>query len=100
MSVINKHNHKTFTKSPPAFLLHCIENILNLSFGKCNDSLTMATTSFMKSSGLCTQYSFTNTQLSARQKVDTNDIVAMVNKSNILKFPNSILGPVYTINIF
>ena len=25
MSISNKHNYKTFTKSPPASLLHCTE---------------------------------------------------------------------------
>ena len=58
MSVINKHNHKTFTKIPPASLLHCIENISNHSSGKCRNSLSsMAALSFMKSTGLCTKFS-------------------------------------------
>ena len=35
-------NNKPLTKSPPASLLHCIENILNHSPGKCLDSLTVA----------------------------------------------------------
>ena len=38
MSISDKHNYKTFTKSPPASLLHCIENILNHSSKKCSDS--------------------------------------------------------------
>ena len=54
MSIIHKYNYKTFTKSPPASLLHCIENILNHSFVKCRDSLTMATLSLAKLTGLCT----------------------------------------------
>ena len=45
---------QNFHKSPPAFLLHYIENILNHSSGKCCDSLTMAALSFIKSIGLCT----------------------------------------------
>ena len=53
-STSDKHNYKTFSKSPPASLLHCIENILNLSSGKCRDSLTMAALSFTKSTDLCT----------------------------------------------
>ena len=54
MSISNKHNYKTFTKSPLASLLHYIENILNHSSGKCRDSLTMAALGFTKSTGLCT----------------------------------------------
>ena len=54
MSVSNKHNYKTFTKSPPSSSLHCIENILNHSSGKCHDSLTMAALRFTKSTDLCT----------------------------------------------
>ena len=54
MYVSNKHNYKTFTKSPPASLVHCIENILNHSSGKCGDSLTMAALSFTQSTCLCT----------------------------------------------
>ena len=48
MSINNKHNYKTFSKSPPASLLHCIGNILILSHssGKWRDSLTMAALSF------------------------------------------------------
>ena len=54
MSKSDKHNYKTFTKSPPAPFLHCIENILNHSSGKCRDSLTMAALSFTMSTSLCT----------------------------------------------
>ena len=64
MSASNKHNYKTFTKSPPASFLHCIENILNHSSGKENIlnhssgkyrySSTMTALSFTKSTGLCT----------------------------------------------
>ena len=39
MFINSKHNYKTFTKSHPASLLHCIENILNQLSGKCRDSL-------------------------------------------------------------
>ena len=46
VSVNNKHNYKTFSKSPPASLLHCIGNILSHSSGKWHDSLTMAALSF------------------------------------------------------
>ena len=57
MSISNKHNHKTFTKSAPASLLHCIENILNHSSGKCRNSLSsMAALSFTKSTGLCIKF--------------------------------------------
>ena len=38
MSVSNKHDYRTFKKSPPSSSLHCIENILNHSSGKCHDS--------------------------------------------------------------
>ena len=57
-SISNKHNYKTFSKSPPASLLHCIENILSHSSRKCRDSLTMAAVSFT-----FVQYLFTNINL-------------------------------------
>ena len=53
MSISNKHNYKTFTESPSPPLLHCFENVLNHSSGKCPDSLTMASLSFTKSTGVC-----------------------------------------------
>ena len=53
-SISNKHKYTTFTKSPPASLLHCIEYILNHSSGKCRDSLTTAALSFTKSTFLFT----------------------------------------------
>ena len=46
MPISNKHNYKTFSKSPPASLLHCIGNILSHSSGKWRDSLIMAALSF------------------------------------------------------
>ena len=46
MSISNEHNYKTFSKSPPASLLHCIGNILSHSSGKWRYSLTMAALSF------------------------------------------------------
>ena len=46
MSISNKHRHKTFSKSHPASLLHCIGKILSYSSGKWRDSLTMAALSF------------------------------------------------------
>ena len=52
MSIGSKHDCKVFTKSPPASLLCCIENIFNHSSGKCRDSLTMAALSFAKSDQL------------------------------------------------
>ena len=57
-SISNKHNYKTFSKSPPASLIHCIGNILSHSSGKSRDSLTMDALS-------CTfvQYLFTNMSL-------------------------------------
>ena len=54
MCISNKQNYKTFTKGPPAFLLHCIENILNHSSGKSRDSLKMVALSFIKPTGLYT----------------------------------------------
>ena len=41
MSISNKHNYKTISKSPTASLLHCIGNILSHSSGKWRDSLTV-----------------------------------------------------------
>ena len=42
MSISNKHNCKTFSKSRPASLIHCMGNILSHLSGKWSDSLTMA----------------------------------------------------------
>ena len=58
MSISNKHNYKTFSKSPPASLLHYIGNSLRHSSGKWRNSLTMAALSFT-----FTQYLFTNISL-------------------------------------
>ena len=55
MSLSSKQNYKTFSKSLPASLLHCIENVLSHLSGKCHDSLTMAALSFT-----FVQYLFTN----------------------------------------
>ena len=52
MSINNKHNYKTSTKSPAASLLLCIKIILNHSSGKHLDSLTMAALTFTKLTGL------------------------------------------------
>ena len=46
MSISNKHNYETFSKRPPASLIHCIENVLSHSSGRWHDSLTMAALSF------------------------------------------------------
>ena len=46
VSISNKRNYKTFTKSPPASLLHYIGNILSHSSRKWRDSLAMAALSF------------------------------------------------------
>ena len=58
MSASNKHNYKTFSKSPPASLLHYIINVLSHSSGKWRDSLTMTALSFTS-----VQYLFTNISL-------------------------------------
>ena len=36
LSISNKHNYKAFSKSPPASLVHCIDNILSHTSGKCS----------------------------------------------------------------
>ena len=46
MSLCNKDNYKTFSKSLPASLLHCMGNISSHSAGKWRDSLTMVALSF------------------------------------------------------
>ena len=78
-SISDKHNYKTFAKSPPVSLLHDIENILNFSWGKCHDSLTMAALSFTKSTGLCTiffslicPWQQRNCQLEKKDDTDTS----------------------------
>ena len=48
-SISNKHNCKTFSKSPTASLSHCIGNIFSHSSGKWSDSLIMAALSFTTS---------------------------------------------------
>ena len=87
-SLSNKYNHKIFTRSPPASLLHCIEKILSHSSGKCRDSLTMATLSFTKSIGLCTifihQYiSLATAYLSARRKDNTDTSLSFSTRANL-----------------
>ena len=52
MSVSNKHNHKTFTKSPLRLCYIASKKFSNHSFGKCPDALTMAALIFTKSAGL------------------------------------------------
>ena len=52
MFISNKRNCETFTKSSPASLLDCKENILNHLSGQYRDSLTIAALSFTKSSEL------------------------------------------------
>ena len=72
MSISNKHNHTTFTKSPPASLLHCIENILNHSSWKCrNFPSLMAALSFTKSivQNLFTNITSATASLSVREKM-------------------------------
>ena len=57
MSIINKHNYKTFAKSSPASLVHCIENVLSHSAGKCRDSVAivdLSSTSGCPEFHLCT----------------------------------------------
>ena len=56
ISISNKHSYKIFTESRPTSFLHCVENILNHSSGKCRDSLTMAALSFTNSAGFCTVF--------------------------------------------
>ena len=56
VSLSNNYNYKTFSKSPPASLVHCIENILSHSSGKSRDSLTIAN----HLSFTFVQYLFTN----------------------------------------
>ena len=53
MSISNKHNYKTFPKSPPASLLHSIGSILSRSSGKWRDSLTTAVPSF---TNICSEF--------------------------------------------
>ena len=58
MFISNEHNYKTFSKSPPVFLLYCIGNILSHSPGKWRDSLTMAALSSTNESCTFVQYFF------------------------------------------
>ena len=88
MSMSNKHNNKTFTKSPPASLLHHIENNLNHSSGKCLDSLTMAALTFTKSTGLSTlificQHLLNNSVIIILKKDDTDTSLSFSSCTNL-----------------
>ena len=48
MCISNKHNYKTFSESPTAYLLHCTGNILSYSSEKWRDFLTMASFTFVQ----------------------------------------------------
>ena len=45
-SISNKHNYKAFSKSPPASLVHCIENVLSHTSGKCHAIVGELSTNF------------------------------------------------------
>ena len=85
MFISDKHNLKTFTNSPSASLLHCIENIVNHSSGKCCDSLTMAALSCTKSSGLCTIliHLLSNSVIISSKKDDTNSSLSFSSRTNL-----------------
>ena len=46
-------NYKTFSKSPPASLVHCIQNVLSHSSGKWRNSLAIAD---MSSTNGCSEF--------------------------------------------
>ena len=69
MLISNKHNYKTFSKSPPASLIYCIGNILSHSSGKWCDSLTIAALSFTFVQYLFTDISLATSLLSAGKKM-------------------------------
>ena len=63
MSIINKTiNYRTFSKSSPASLVHCIENVLSHSSEKCRDFLAIADLNSTRgcSDSTFVQYLFTN----------------------------------------
>ena len=73
MSISNKHSYTTFSKSPPASLIHWIGNILSHSSGKWRDSLTMTALSFTNGCSefyLCTIFfhSVSNSVISSSKK--------------------------------
>ena len=85
MSISNKHNYKTFSKSPPASLLHCIGNILSHSSGKWRDSLIMAALSFTNGCSefrLCTiiihKYLLSNSVIISSKKDNTDTSLTVV----------------------
>ena len=69
MSISNKRDYKTFSKSPTASLLHSIGNILSYLSGKWRDSLTMAALTFTFVQYLFTNISLATAQLSACKKM-------------------------------
>ena len=82
MSLSNKHNYKTFSKSPPASLLRCIKYISSHSSGKWRDSLTMAALSFN-----FVQYLFTNISLATiiirSKKYDTDTSLSFPSRTSL-----------------
>ena len=92
MYVSSKHNYKTFSKSPPASLIHCIENVLSHSSGKWRDSLTMAALSFTNGCSEFHLYTIFNNslispqqqhKLSARKKDDTDTSLSFPSRTSL-----------------
>ena len=64
MFISDRHNLRTFTKSPPASLIHCIGNILSHSSEKWRDSLTIAALSFTNNALTFTFIQYLSTNIS------------------------------------
>ena len=99
MSISNKHNYKTFSKSP-ASLLHCIGNILSHSSRKWRDSLTMAALSFTNGCSefhqwmllvstlyniysLISQYLLSNSVIISSKKDDTDTSLSFPSRTSL-----------------
>ena len=90
LSISNEHNHKTFSKSRPASLIHCMGNTLSHSSGKGRDSLTMVALSFTFVQYLFTNILLSNSIIISSKKDDTN---------TSLSFP-SCTSPWYSKRVF
>ena len=90
MSISNKHNNKTFSKSPPGSLLYCIGSILSHSSGKWRDSLTMAALSFTNGCSefhICTifihNYLLSNSVIISSKKDDTDTSLRFPSRTSL-----------------
>ena len=90
MSISNKQNYRTFSKIPPASLIHCIKNILSHLSGNWRDSLTVAVLSFNNACSmfhLCTifiyHYLLSNSVIISSKKDDTDTSLSFPSRTSL-----------------